>query len=248
MGTTTWTLDPARHRRPSRAVRLGTGLVALVVAVAVGVAIGRVTGDPGGPPAPADGPTLTRTAPSGPGPTRTVDGVPVGYTRTRAGAIAAAANYAVVLDSPAVLDAARVGPALDQIATDVARADLREQFARAAALIEERLNLDTDQLESSDIAMRSAPLGYRVVEHTPDTATIAVWGTSVFAAAGRQAVGPAWGTTEVGLHWEAGDWRVASLETTSGPVPPEAGSEMGGVVASQINRFEPFWQIPPVKE
>ncbi len=237
------------HRRPSRAVRLGAVLVAAVVLFGVGAAIGRVTGDPGGSPAPADGPTAAdRTVQVHPGPSEVIDGVPVGYPHSRDGAIAAAANYAVILDSPVVLDSARAGPALNQMATSDAKDELGDRFELAAGLLRERLNLDTNRLETSGVVMRTVPLGYRVLDYRRNAATVAVWGTSVFVAAGSQAVGPGWGTTEVTLRWEGGDWRVSALANSDGPIPPAAGSDAAAMVAAQIQRFTPLWQIPPAEE
>ncbi|MBW3578888.1 MAG: hypothetical protein KY462_14335 [Actinobacteria bacterium] len=230
-----------------RAVRVGAVIVAAVVLFGVGAAIGRATA-PSGPVSAAptqDAGMREPPASSDPGPSTTVGGVPVGYERSREGAVAAAANYAVVLDSPAVLDSERLASVLQRVAEEDARADLTERFTRIAALLEERLSLDATTRSDAGFVMRSVPAGYRILDYSDDEATVAIWGTSVFVAAGRQAVAPAWGTTELSLRWEDGDWRVLSIDTEEGPTPPLPGNaENAALVGAQINRFEPFWHRP----
>lgn len=226
--------------------------LAAVVLFGAGVAAGRATA-PSGPataaPAPNPGSSEATTEATGPGPSRSVEGVPVGYQRTEQGAVAAAANYAVVLDSPAILDEERLASVLEQVAAADARPDLASRFGRVTALLEERLNLDESAITDAGFVMRSVPAGYRLLDYSDDAATVAVWGTSVFVAAGRQAVAPAWGTTELTLRWEDGDWRVAALDTSEGPAPPLPGNaENAALVGSQINRFQPFWHQPADEE
>ena len=243
--------DPGRPGT-STAARIGAGALAAVVLFGVGVAAGRATA-PSGPataaPAPDPGSSEAAVEATGPGPSRSVDGVPVGYQRSEQGAVAAAANYAVVLDSPAILDEERLATVLEQVAAADARPDLASRFGRVAALLEERLNLDESAISDTGFVMRSVPAGYRVLDYSDDAATVAIWGTSIFVAAGRQAVAPAWGTTELTLRWEGDDWRVAALDTSEGPAPPLPGNaENAGLVGSQINRFQPFWQRPAAEE
>src|SRR5690606_13674556 len=90
-------LAPRRDRRGRGAVA-AVGLAVLVV-LAVGVWLGRAT-------APGEELAPRKAEGSGPGPSRTVSGVPVGYSRSEAGAVAAAANYTAVLGGKQNIDPA----------------------------------------------------------------------------------------------------------------------------------------------
>ena len=53
---------------------------------------------------------------SGPGPTHVVNGVPVGYAHTQAGAVAAATNYLVTFNGPLVTQPDKYRAAVDEMA------------------------------------------------------------------------------------------------------------------------------------
>lgn len=224
--------------RTAPLVLAGVGLLV------VGVLLGRMTAPTTTPaaPAPDDG---QATAASGPGPSRVENGVPVGYAHSRAGAVAAAANLAVTLDGPDVLDPQRRARVLDVVAATDAQLELTRRFEDVASLLAERLSLDTQELAGSDVVMRTVPAGYRVAEYSSDSATVAVWGQSIFLAPGRQAVPSGWGTSTLTLTWQEGDWRVVDIETRDGPTPPVLGANVQVTeVASRVDGFEPFRMVP----
>src|SRR3954468_1237502 len=80
--------EPHRRRPPIRwlLVILTTGVAAF--------AIGATT---------ASTRRITDSVPAGPGPTRSLAGIPVGFSHDRAGAVAALLNYGAVLSAPRVL-------------------------------------------------------------------------------------------------------------------------------------------------
>lgn len=225
----------------SRAVTLGL-LLAVLVALVVGLAIGRLT-------APTSHSGSTRTVPvaSGPGPTRTENGVPVGYTDTKQGAVAALLNYSVVLSDPRVLlNAKRRAQVLAIVATS--RYASTFQGAGAAALSAARSGpIGKGILSGAQTVYLSAPIAYRVQSYTPSTAVVAGWGVSVVG--NDQGVAPqaTWGSTVTTAQWVNGDWRIDSVTSSDGPTPALATGQqpstatafLGALSGMQEPRHEP---------
>jgi len=198
-------------------------LVVLFV-LAAGIALGRASVQPQ-PAPPSMGNHSGTTA--GAMPRGYVDGVGVGWPRSRAGAVAAATGYLTGVSSrPYLRDPAtrrrivraivapdQVGIVLSQAGgsgtVDRGEGDGRPSAAALAA--------------PTSSAWRYVPVGYRVDSYKPGQATIDVWAVQVTAAVGSAAV-PAtgvWGTTTVPLVWAAGDWKldVAGMRGHAGPTP-----------------------------
>src|SRR4051794_30817798 len=94
--------------RPRRRPPIRSLLVILITAV-VAFAIGAAT---------AGTRRIADSVPAGPGPTRSLAGIPLGFAHDRAGAVAALLNYAAVLADPRVLlDQRRRAQVLSLIAT-----------------------------------------------------------------------------------------------------------------------------------
>src|SRR3954466_7919621 len=92
----------ARSRKPT------LWLLVVPVALLVSFVLGRAT-------APSNS---RQVGPMGPGPARSVAGVPVGFAHTRAGGVAALLNYGASLGDPRVLlDARRRRQGLSLVAT-----------------------------------------------------------------------------------------------------------------------------------
>jgi len=184
---------------------------------------------------------LPRAA-QGPGPTAVEDGIPVGYARTEAGASAAAAGYLEALATLATRPSTERIAALQRMAapdsTDGIVADVEEALATVDEV------MDTEP--SSRILVRSVPVGYRVLEYSPERALVVVWGTTVFVLEGVSAPEEAWGTSEVELVWHEGDWRVERWEHHAGPTPAnrmEAPSPEADVV-TVLEELDPFGHVP----
>ena len=191
--------------------RLKTGhLVAALALVVLGVLIGWATDGGGGAQRSGGGRAEV-------GPTRTVDGVPVGYEHSREGAVAAALAYDVVLARPEfVSDARRRGRILGALATpEVARRYEREDYTALAETPVYRA-----ARERRPLIWQTAPLGYRVGRYTEDEAQIFTWGMAITGVSGmRPQVSFVSGSGRV--RWHNGDWKFAgdSGRTQDGPTP-----------------------------
>jgi hypothetical protein len=184
------------------------------------------------------------------GPRQVENGVGVGYARSQAGAVAAAANYTTVLSSSLILDDDRRQAAIDTLAAPEARRRLQRAFDRAVASLREGLGVRGAGGESTQVLLRATPVGWRVEEYGGGTAKVAIWVTSVGGSLGG-AQGPVpvregWGTTTVHLRWVGGDWKQLASSTTEGPVPiadvapPTAAADLIG----QANEFKEFTYAP----
>jgi hypothetical protein len=175
-----------------------------------------VAATPGSTAAPAK-------AAEGAGPSRVTHGVGVGYARSRAGAVAAAANYTQVLSSGLILDEAKRRAAIDTLAAPEARARLQRTFDQAVAQIRKGFGLSGAVGDSASVLMRATPVGWRIDNYGDGSATVAIWmtsvGGSVGGAEGSVPVREAWGTTTVALRWVRGDWKQVQSTTKDGPVP-----------------------------
>jgi hypothetical protein len=183
--------------------------------------------------APAEQPAQDAGAPAaqGPGPARLAGGVPVGYERSRAGAIAAATNYVAVLSSEQSLDAAWRRQAIATLAAPDAAAALQRSATNNAATLARVLRLPSDPGDVS-VLLRVIPVGARVDRYDDNSATVSIWQTSIGGSTNGAPVQQGWGTTTVQLRWVEGDWKQVSASTALGPTPladdalPTAASEL----------------------
>jgi hypothetical protein len=221
------------------ALRALAAVVAVLVIFAMGAAFGRSTvsrsgagSDPAAQepgtatqaPAPdgaADGTTegtdgagaTTGIAAAGPASVR--DGVPVGYARSRAGAIAAATNYVGVQTSTLMLDEGRRRRAVAALAAPSAAAGLQASAAGNATAMAAALKTSG----ATGVILKAIPVGARVDRYSDDAATVSIWLTSIGGSTNGVPVRQSWGVTTVTLQWAGGDWKQVSASTTRGPVP-----------------------------
>ena len=226
LSSATW---PGRRRWLPLAVG---GLVVFVLGLVVGAGLF-------GEASPGPVTTQTRGTGGNAGPTQTVEGVPTGYARSEAGAVAAATAYVTALSGPLVLDADRVEKVLNVIVAPDARAGLVRAYRQVALQGRQRLGLDASPQPS--FVFRGSAVGYRVDRYTDDEARVAVWTISVAGSSAGVPVRESWTTTTARLRWLRGDWRVASLDTVGGPTPPLAGAPSPpSQLFTLIPRFEEF--------
>lgn len=192
-----------------------TGLViAVVAALLAGLLIGRVTAGGDG----EDGkPSPNRKAGAVPGPARSIAGVPVGYARTRAGAVAAATNYLTVLSSDAVLNDGRRDAAIRAMATSSFAPTFLKQTAAANTQLE-RGPLGAGLRRGAPTVFQAGQLGYRVDSYSADAATVGIWNVALIGNATTVAPLVAWQTNTFQLRW-AGDWKLAGYRGEDGPTP-----------------------------
>lgn len=200
--------SPDRRRRGRAAAIAAAVLGALVV----GVLAGRLTApdDTARPPA---GPSVRE-----PGPTRSVDGVPVGYARTREGAAAALLNYGVVLSRLLLEPPAERRVALRVLGTPDFAATTERTLARAREAAEQG-PLGPALRGEATAVYRGGPLGYRVTRFNPDEAVVDTWAFGLAATTSGLAPRMAFQTTTTTLVWRDGDWKLAASDSRPGPAP-----------------------------
>ena len=177
--------------QPRIASRLATA-VAAVLLVGLAFVVGRAT-------------TGHRKPPVVPGPDRLVDGVSVGFARSRAGAEAAAAHYLLELERAMdTLDVRRTATVAGVVSTV---GEARAITAHAASVI----GLE----RSGGVPLRRVAISTALLSYSPSTARVTVLESWIYATSSREAV---WAIERVSLAWQDGDWRVSAID---GAAPSE---------------------------
>ncbi|WP_424212581.1 hypothetical protein ACN20G_11065 [Streptomyces sp. BI20] len=221
--------DPGRH--PRRPPRVGKGLIT-VVAVTVLLIAAIAFANRANPPAanPAKNtdrtPTGSATAASGVPPVNTPPGeLPRGFARTRQGAESAATNYAVALGSTAMFTADSRHRLVDALYTPDAAAALKAPQDKAySPELLAGLGLDPqgNPPTGTTFVARTVPIGSRTEAYTQDRAAIAVWCMELTGMSGEKATTPirtGWVTRTVQLAWIDEDWKITSVDQSTGPAP-----------------------------
>jgi hypothetical protein len=216
----------------------------LLLVLGAGVALGRATAPP--PTAPVEQVKEERPAVAAawPGPTRVEAGVPVGYTRSREGAIAAAAQYAAAFDGrPGLVEEDR-----EAVLAVIAAADAREQIAASiepgSRIVVDNLGLTSDVIDAPGFVGRTVPAGHQVESYDDAEATVRIWSTSLFFAEGRLATANEWATQTLRLRWGADDWKLVGFSTAPGPTPPTTPTPQRPGLGEAINAFDRFSHVP----
>lgn len=187
-------------------------VVGAVLAIAALLAAAFITGRTTAPS--SAGRAQVVNVQSGPGPTRVVNGVPVGYAHTQAGAVAAATNYLETFDGPLVTQPDKYRAAVREMTAPNAR----DKLMRLA-----ETNLTGQQTYVSNAAQgravvhRIVPLAYRVQSYNSDSVRVSIWGEALLAVDGALSFREVWATTTVTSEWSAGDWRLADIPVAGGP-------------------------------
>jgi hypothetical protein len=231
----------ARDGRESRRV-IGPVVAALVL-LAIGIAIGsRIASPETSSPRLVDTTSIRGTS-ERPTPDRPTTAP---TTRTRAGAVAAAAQSITAFDGDVLLEPARLRAVVKRIASSISRARLIAAFDQASA--QTRAKLGAGTVPKPVIVLRSIPIGYRVERFSADEARVAVWYVGIVGSGATVQPQQSWRTQIVTLVWERGAWRVSSFESSTGPTPPLSNAEAGespGELFAAIPRFEEFGRAEP---
>jgi len=198
---------PARRPGDPRPRGAALALAALILLLA-GLLVGRAS-------APGD---EAVEAPTGSGPVRVEDGVPVGHARTREGAAAAVASYQRAFADPAILapDVMRrrleVAASPDYVRTMLdANSPGRERLARGPIGQGIRHGIQT--------LYAGVPIGYRIESFAPRRARVLTWGFTLLGNASAVEPRAYFGLTHTDLVWLDGDWKIAATEASFGPTP-----------------------------
>jgi hypothetical protein len=148
------------------------------------------------------------------GPTRTANGIPIGFAHTEPGAVAAAVSD--ITTGQALLD-------LDPIGVDAAVRTMAATGAADAQVADTQAKLAAARQALADgngpITYRQGVIAVRVDAYTPDRARIAAWSVGVLARAGVAPPQAGWSTSVLELVWERDDWKVWSETISPGPAP-----------------------------
>lgn len=193
----------------------------------------------------APAPPVAASADRGPGPTAVEGIVPVGFTRSPDGAVAAATTYLSTLHQLVASPDGDRRAALGVLSADGADALVDNAMAAFDTLD----GVVADARRSAPDArlfLREVPVAYSLDQYTDDRARIEVWSLGLLLIEGVTQATEVWSTNEVELVWDGDDWRVWSWARTPGPQPavgsvaPTPASE----VLDAVEAWEGFRYVP----
>jgi hypothetical protein len=206
--------------------------------LATGFGLGRVS-------APSSGPARggSAAAQAGPGPRRTVNGVPVGYAHTQAGAVAAATNFLMVVDGQLLAQPDKYRSAIETISAPDAQPKQRSD----ADTRSKALGLTVFVREGHSFVYRTIPLTYHVDRYDGPGAQVSIWAENFFAVDGVEAMTSVWATSVLTLQWVDGDWKMLSIGQSGansfGPVPVVSQPYSGSMVLPpQVGNYTYYTQ------
>jgi hypothetical protein len=145
--------------------------------------------------------------------------VPVGYRPVESGAVDAATNYLVALNSPLVLhpDQVRATEAV------MAAPEYRDQLIAAGdanlRALDSSFGLGANAGLGIQVVVRYVPIAFHLDSYDGQHAAVSVWAVWVLAEAGILPPQQHWLTSTMLLEWTAGDWKVTGVGSRPGPVP-----------------------------
>jgi len=190
---------------------------------------------------PGAGSGLGALAPPAPEASRSLAGIPVGFSRSPAGAVAAAGNYLTVLARSLVPKApwswAQAIRALTLPPLSPRAIGAGAQSAQVAARLASA---------GASLYVGSWLLGYRASSYSPTGASVAVWSMGVMTSS-VGVVAPAYSTTTCTLRWAEGDWKISDAQVSPGPTPPSSPDVSAARVAAftaAAGQFSSYHDVP----
>jgi hypothetical protein len=197
-------------------------------AVLVGVLIGRASADTGGGNSPKPKQVTAQA----------LD--PKAYPRTKAGAATAAQAYDDALGRAAFFMTADERTTVVQaISSDAMRDQIAKDEDQVAQVGVKLFDLPKDQ---GQVVARVAPLGYRVVSFTNDSARVEIWSATVLGKPGvGHGVITQFSTKTFDLAWERSAWRLAGTpQSKDGPTPVADNPQAISDVAAAVRDMQEF--------
>ncbi|MCK1823234.1 hypothetical protein MTQ10_27490, partial [Streptomyces sp. XM83C] len=175
-------------------------------------------------------------------------GIPSGFAHDQQGAESAAANYAMVLGSDGMFNAARrheiVQTISDPSAVDQLQAGFDADYS-AAFLKKIGLNDDGSARPGTTFVNRTMPAGTKTTSFTTSTATVEVWCNGLFGLASEDSTNPVtsgWFTVTIKLNWSGNDWKVLETSQKTGPTPVAGDNPVSGAdeISKAVKEFGGF--------
>lgn len=138
----------------------------------------------------------------------------VGFSRSEAGARAAAMSYATASQRWLYMSDAEIEAAIGAIAAPSASVRFADEVVGEIAVARDGLSASPGR-----VWWIVRPLATRVDAYTEQRARVSVWTVTVLSAADVALPQADWLTVTVDLEWHAGDWRVAAVDDEPGPTP-----------------------------
>lgn len=182
---------------------------------------------------------------AGTGPTATDGVVPVGFARSRDGAVAAATTFLSTLHHLVARPPEERRSALDTLAADGADALVDEALA-AFSVFDGVVAGARTAMPDARVLLREVPVAYTLTQYTDDRARVEVWSLGLLVVEGVTQATEVWSTNEVELVWTGGDWRVWSWGRSAGPQPATGDIEPtpASEVLDAVDRWEGFRYVP----
>jgi hypothetical protein len=198
-------------------------VIVLVLGEAAAFVAARLTA-----PTTAPGPVATSVA--GAGPTYLLNGVPMGYAHTEAGAVMAATSYVRVLEGLLVAYPDRYRAAVSTMADPAAGPDLLDMAGTTLGGVGNiSPGLTQAVAQGRAVVQELHPIRYHVDSYTADRAVVSIWGVSLQAIDGEREPLEVWATEALTVKWVSGDWRLFQV----------ADGQYGGVGPSPRNPQPP---------
>ncbi len=164
---------------------------------------------------------------------------PTRYPRTKAGAATAAAAYDDALGSAVLMNPEQRQAVIETISSDAMREQIAKDEEETVQVAAKVFDLPKDQAQ---VVSRHAPLGFRVVSFTNDSATVEIWSVTVL---GKPGVGHGpisqFSTSIVDLAFERGAWRLAGTpQTKDGPTPVTDNPEASAQLLASVKDLQEF--------
>ncbi|GKQ36566.1 hypothetical protein [Streptomyces sp. A012304] len=156
---------------------------------------------------------------------------------SRAGAQSTAAKIASAMGSERMFSTEARHDLLDSIAEPNRRAEMIRAYDAQYVPFTKRLGLDTAGRPplGAEFVSRAMPAGVAVRSYTGNTASVAVWCSTLFGLTGNTVpeeipVESGWLTMTVNLRWIGGEWRMTDVQQTDGPKPGDPGADQFATV------------------
>jgi hypothetical protein len=201
-------------RRGGRRCRVALGVLAILLAI-VSLALAVSLATRPAPPAPAP----ERVVPLAQGAARVQAGVPVGYQPTEAGAVDAATNYLVALNSPVVLHPDQVRAEEAVMAAPAYRDQMIAEGDQDLRAMNSSFGVAANAAMGVQVVLRYVPIAFHLDSYDGQHAAVSVWAVWLLAESGILPPQQHWLTSTMLLEWIGGDWKVTAVGSRPGPVP-----------------------------